>query len=165
MMHPAVESVVFMKPGQIMVSSEPSLVTTLLGSCVAVTMFNARLRLGGICHAQLPTCGDPPAEEGQKRPGKFVDSAINTMLERLLVKGALRAELEVKVFGGSDMFDACGRLRSVGRQNSEMALRILEREGFQLSSQDLGGDRGRKIIFHTHTGAVFLKRLQKTGVL
>jgi chemotaxis protein CheD len=163
-MPPAGEDVAFLKPGQIVVSSEPLLVTTLLGSCVAITMFSNRLRLGGICHAQLPTCGDPHGVEGQKRPGKFVDCAIGEMMERLLVKGALRGELEVKLFGGSDMFDARGRMRSVGRQNSGMALRILEREGIKVSNQDLGGDRGRKIIFHTHTGAVYLKRLQKSGV-
>lgn len=164
MMPSAGEDVLFLKPGQIMVSSEPLLVTTLLGSCVAVTMFSQRLQLGGICHAQLPTGGDPPGAEGQRHPGKFVDCAIREMLVRLSAKGALRDELEVKLFGGSDMFDARRRLHSVGRQNTEMALGILEREGVRVSKQDLGGGRGRKIIFHTHTGAVFLKRLKESGV-
>ena len=164
MMPSAGEEALFLKPGQIMVSSEPLLVTTLLGSCVSVTMFSQRLQLGGICHAQLPGGGDPPGAERQKHPGKFVDCAIREMLGRLLAQGALRGELEVKLFGGSDMFDSRGRLRSVGRQNTEMALRILEREGVRVSNQDLGGERGRKIIFHTHTGAVFLKRLKKSGV-
>lgn len=164
MMPPSGEDVLFLKPGQIMVSSEPLLVTTLLGSCVAVTMFSPGRRLGGICHAQLPSDGHPPRTEGRKDPGKFVDSAIVEMLARFAAKGALRGELEVKIFGGSDMFDAHGRLRSVGRQNTEMALRVLEREGVKVANQDLGGERGRKIIFHTHTGAVFLKRLKKSGV-
>ncbi|MBJ6801922.1 chemotaxis protein CheD [Geomonas sp. Red259] len=146
-----------------MVSSEPVLVTTLLGSCVAVTIFNYRLRLGAICHAQLPGNGDrfDGTQDGHR--GKYVDTAIREMLERLLHRGALRGELEAKVFGGADMFDARGRLRTVGRQNSEMALRVLEHEAVRVAKQDLGGECGRKIIFHSHTGEVLLKRMRKSG--
>ncbi|WP_224981770.1 chemotaxis protein CheD [Geomonas agri] len=162
MMPPTQGKVVFLKPGQIMVSSEPVLVTTLLGSCVAVTIFNYRLRLGAICHAQLPGTGDLfDAQDGHH--GKYVDTAIRAMLERMLHRGALRGELEAKVFGGADMFDALGRLRSVGRQNAEMALKILANESVRVAKQDLGGERGRKIIFHSHTGEVLLKRMRKSG--
>ncbi|UPU37609.1 chemotaxis protein CheD [Geomonas paludis] len=143
-----------------MVSSEPVLVTTLLGSCVAVTIFNFRLRLGAICHAQLPG-GDLFDEVGPQ--GKYVDTAIRVMLERLLHRGALRGELEAKVFGGADMFDARGKLRTVGRQNSEMALKVLAHESVRVAKHDLGGERGRKIIFHSHTGEVLLKRMRKSG--
>ncbi|WP_136514283.1 chemotaxis protein CheD [Geomonas edaphica] len=153
----------FLKPGQIVVSSQPLLVTTLLGSCVAVTMFCARLKTGGICHAQLPTYRERE-EEGQTHPGRFMDSALTEMLARLLERGALAGELEVKIFGGSDMFQGRGRGRAVGRQNAEMALTMLARESIKVVNQDLFGERGRKIIFHTHTGAVFLKRLNRSGV-
>ncbi|MBU5636098.1 chemotaxis protein CheD [Geomonas sp. Red69] len=155
--------VVFLKPGQIMVSSEPVLVTTLLGSCVAVTIFSCRLRLGAICHAQLPSSDNPSGGEHDGYRGKYVDSAIRAMLERLMQRGALRGELEAKVFGGADMFDARGRMRSVGRQNSEMALRVLAHETVRVAKQDLGGERGRKIIFHSNTGEVLLKRMRKSG--
>lgn len=158
------ERLVFLKPGQIVVSSEPVLVTTLLGSCVAVTMFSLRLRLGAICHAQLPGAEQDPDDAKRRQTGKYVESAIGAMLERLGRRGVLRGELEVKVFGGSDMFDAHGKLRSIGRQNSETALKVLARESLRVAKQDLGGERGRKIIFHTHTGSVYLKRLKKTGV-
>ncbi|QWV91980.1 chemotaxis protein CheD [Geomonas oryzisoli] len=163
MIPPAQGKVVFLKPGQIMVSSEPVLVTTLLGSCVAVTIFSYRLRLGAICHAQLPGTGDLFDGIQDEHHGKYVDTAIRAMLERLLKRGALRGELEAKVFGGADMFDAQGRLRSVGRQNSEMALKVLAHESVRVAKQDLGGERGRKIIFHSHTGEVLLKRMRKSG--
>ncbi|WP_239028049.1 chemotaxis protein CheD [Geomonas subterranea] len=147
-----------------MVSSDPVLVATLLGSCVAVTIFNYRLRLGAICHAQLPGDGRFTGGEVHEGAGKYVDTAIREMLEWLLSRGALRGELEAKVFGGSDMFDVRGRGRSVGRENAEMALKILARESVRVAKQDLGGERGRKIIFHPHTGEVYLKRLRKSGV-
>jgi len=154
---------VFLKPGQMMVSSVPSLVTTLLGSCVAVTLFCPRLRLGAICHAQLPSCRKKSCNHEHSDAGKYVDCAVMSMLERLQAGGAERREIEAKLFGGSDMFDAYGRGRSVGRQNIEMAVRTLERESVRVVREDLGGGRGRKIIFHTHTGEVFLKRLRKSG--
>lgn len=86
--------------------------------------------------------------------GKYVQCAILQMLERLSGQGAARGALQAKLFGGSDMFDPQGSLRSVGKQNMEMALRILERESVSVVRQDLGGGRGRKIIFHTHRGSL-----------
>ena len=157
-------SAVFLKPGEIVVSLDPVLVTTLLGSCVAVTMFNPRLRLGAICHALLPRC---PRERPccNQEAGRFVECAIALMLEELTLRGVLHGEIETKLFGGSDMFDTVeGRNPSVGRQNSEMALRTLEAASLTVLTRDLGGARGRKIIFHTCTGEVFLKRLRKTEI-
>jgi len=156
----------FLKPGEMVLSEEPLIVTTLLGSCVAVTMFSPRHRMGAICHALLPSCRkDLPCSHGQSDSGKYVECAIQLMLERFAVHGVAKSEIEAKLFGGSDMFDTSeGRTASVGRQNLEMALRLLEDQPVRLVTQDLGGKRGRKIIFHTHTGEVFLKRLRKAEI-
>ena len=78
---------------------------------------------------------------------------------------APRRDIEAKLFGGSDMFEtAVGRGLSVGGQNMKMALGMLELESVRLVTQDLGGPRGRKIVFHTHTGEVFSKRLRKSEI-
>jgi len=157
-------SLLFLKPGEMVVSSEPMVITTLLGSCVAVTMFNPRLRLGAICHALLPSCRREQSCRHHDS-GKYVECAVALMLEELQLRGVLESEIEAKLFGGSDMFDPVdgGRL-SVGRQNIEMALKVLEASSLRILTRDLGGPRGRKIIFHTHTGEVFLKRLRKTEI-
>ena len=154
----------FLKPGEMVVSCEPMLITTLLGSCVAVTMYHPRLRLGAICHALLPSCR---REEHCNRQdaGKYVQCAIALMLEQFNARGVLNGEIEAKLFGGSDMFDAAeGSHLSVGRQNLEMALSVLDQAAIRVLTRDLGGPRGRKIIFHTDTGEVFLKRLRKTEI-
>ena len=159
------QKLVFLKPGETMVTSAPVLVTTLLGSCVAVIMYSARHRTGAICHAQLPTCGkNSSSDHGHVDAGKYVDRAIGLMLERLAAKGVVRQEIQAKLFGGSDMFDPRGSGRSIGKQNMEAALRILESESIRVVGQDLGGGRGRKIIFHTDTGEVFVKRLGTSGI-
>ena len=143
-------------------SPEPMLITTLLGSCVAVTMFNPRLRLGAICHALLPSCRRDQSCS-HLETGKYVECAVAFMLGQLNARGVLNGEVEAKLFGGSDMFDTVeGGRFSVGRQNMEMALRTLEEASVRVVTRDLGGARGRKIIFHTHTGEVFLKRMRKT---
>jgi chemotaxis protein CheD len=152
----------FLKPGEMVLSAQPMLITTLLGSCVAVTMFSPRLKLGAICHALLPRCN---REESccNHESGKYVECAIERMLEELHARGVPNSEIDAKLFGGSDMFDTVeGRRLSVGRQNLEMAQATLEHAGIRVLTQDLGGPRGRKIIFHTHTGEVLLKRMRKT---
>jgi len=154
----------FLKPGEMVLSADPLVITTLLGSCVAVTMFSPRLRLGAICHALLPSCRREQPCDNQEA-GKYVQCAIALMLKELNARGVLNSEVEVKLFGGSDMFDTVeGSRLSVGRQNLEMALSVLEEASVRILTRDLGGPRGRKIIFHTQTGEVFLKRLRKTEI-
>jgi chemotaxis protein CheD len=163
--HGKMHAVLFLKPGEMVISEEPLVVTTLLGSCVAVTLFNPRLRLGAICHALLPTCRKDVHCNHNADSGKYVECAIRLMLERFKARGIAKNEIEAKLFGGSDMFDTQGgRNPGVGKQNSEMALAMLEQESVRLVTQDLGGKRGRKIIFHSDTGDVFLKRLRKTEI-
>ena len=154
--------VLFLKPGEMALSDRPLIVSTLLGSCVAVTLFSRKLGLGAICHALLPSCRcRPPCSHRSGEAGKYVQCAILHMLEWLYEHGVEKREIQAKVFGGADMFEPGGNL-SVGSQNIEMALRTLEGESVRLVTRDLGGRRGRKIVFHAHTGDVFLKRLRKT---
>lgn len=163
----AVPIQIYLKPGDIYVSEEPALIATLLGSCVSVTMFSPRLRAGAICHGQLPSCKEiKPCECEQfcDEGIRFVDCSILRMLEWFMQKGVDREDIDVKVFGGSDMFGAkeSSSKATVGQQNINMAIHVLEKEMLRISASDVGGIRGRKIIFATNTGEVLLKRLRKS---
>lgn len=153
----------FLKPGEMRICEKPTIVTTLLGSCVAVAMYNERLRVGAICHGLLPSCKNAQPCDGQcPEKFKYVDCSIRRMLEVFHKRGIVQSEIDVKVFGGSDMFkvnDRASKSSSVGRQNVEKALQIVDNEGLRIIATDLGGLRGRKIYFYTHTGEVLLKRL------
>jgi len=161
--------VIYLKAGEIHFSAQPASVFTVLGSCLAVTLFNRRLGLGAICHGFLPECqkkkqcgGDCP------EPGKYVDCAIQLMTKRFKQQGVAVHEIEAKVFGGADTLGAGpgGRGGSfIGKRNTEMALQTLEKEGLGILSLDVGGATGRKIFFNTHTGKVLLKRLQPRVIL
>jgi chemotaxis protein CheD len=144
----------YLKPGELAVAERPALVSTVLGSCVAVTLFSPRLGVGAICHAMLPMAAG--------RPGfKFVDSSLQHMLQRFVALGVAKAELVAKLFGGADMFQPTqpSATQSVGRQNIQAATTLLQQQGVRLAAADTGGRQGRKLLFYSHTGEVLLKRL------
>lgn len=149
---------VYLKPGEILTSEKPTIVTTVLGSCVAVTMFGERLGVGAICHAMLPM---NPTSSGENA-FRYVDSAILYMIGELGAAGVEKDEIEVKLMGGADVLERAGNTSaSVGQQNVRVAIDIIRKEGLRLAACDVGGDVGRKIIFSTHTGGVLLKRISK----
>ncbi len=139
-------------------SCDPARVITVLGSCVSVTMFNERLGIGAICHALLPR------NNGNGDDFKYVDSSIRQMIRAFEKLKVDRHEIEVKLFGGGDMFRmqiARPFFISVGEQNVKMALKTIEKEKLKLMASDVGGHLGRKLYYYTHTNAVFIKRLKK----
>jgi len=155
---------VYLKPGEMHFAENPTSVATVLGSCLSVVMFNRRLAIGAICHGLLPSCRrkvkcDKSCAEGLR----FVDCSINRMLERFNKKGVSINEIDVKIFGGADMFGESdsNRGNGVGSQNIEIALKMIKELSLKLISSDTGGVRGRKLYFYTHTGDVYLKRLRK----
>jgi chemotaxis protein CheD len=156
---------IYLKPGDFHISAKPALISTLLGSCVSVTMFSPRLRAGAICHGLLPSCKEKKPCECEEFCGdgtRFVDCSILRMLEWFMQMGVEREEIDVKVFGGSDMFSVkeSRSKATVGQQNIAMAIHVLEKQMLRISASDVGGIRGRKIIFSTNTGEVLLKHLR-----
>ncbi len=148
----------YLRPGELHVATRPTVVTTVLGSCVSVTMFAHRLGVGAISHTLLPE-GEMAAEQ----PGAFryPGTSVQAMLRRLDALGVDRDELEVKAFGGADVLAAraASARASIGRQNLDATLAVVAAAGLRLAAQDLGGARGRKLVFYTDTGEVFVRRL------
>jgi chemotaxis protein CheD len=146
---------VFLKPGELYVADCPTIVTTLLGSCLSVTMFSPQHRIGAICHAVLP------CEQGVCWDTRYVDSSIILMLRHFTHLSIKRSHLQVKLFGGADIGSRGkgGSLLSVGSQNVTAALRVIKEQNLILAASDLGGARGRKIVFYAHTGEVYLQRV------
>jgi chemotaxis protein CheD len=156
-------SEIYLWPGTLLIVNEPALITTVLGSCVSVTMFNSRLRIGGICHGLLPQCKDDGfCEQDRDICSKYVDCSIRLMIREFGILGIRKNEIEVKLFGGADMYPLTtdrSYNKTVGRQNIESSFRLLREEGLPVLNSDTGGSVSRKIIFHSHTGEVFLKKV------
>ncbi len=148
---------VFLKPGEVYVGEKPAEVSTILGSCISVTMFSGRVRVGAICHAILPCGGAPDAPDGFR----YVDISILYMLRMFERMGVRNSELEIRLLGGSDMLECTrGNIDTVGRKNIETAVRILKDKNLELSGSDVGGTMGRKIHFSPGTGKVLLRRVK-----
>lgn len=155
---------VYLKAGEMHLTTTPTLVTTVLGSCVSVTMFAPRARAGAICHGLLPSCSEKKScRSSCAEEFKYVDCSIRRMIEAFRALKVKPEEIQTKLFGGADMITAARRGRrcilNVGRQNIDVALTGIERAGLTLATYDVGGSGGRKLVFFTHTGEVLLKRL------
>ena len=137
---------------------------TVLGSCVSVTLFSRRLRIGAICHGALPHCRKVnKCPELCEDAFKYVDCSVRYMIERMRGFGCADKEIEVKLFGGADTLSS-KKENTIGSMNVKMALEIISHEHLRVTAADVGDSFGRKIIFLTHTGDVYLKRLKDANV-
>ncbi|MBI4642443.1 MAG: chemotaxis protein CheD [Deltaproteobacteria bacterium] len=150
--------VIHLKPGELYLGEQPTMVTTTLGSCVSLIFFNQPQRLGAICHALLPS------DDHQENSFRFVDRAFFWMLEQFQSRNSASKQIQVKLFGGADVlecFQGNCRTVTVGQQNIHQALELFKAHGLQVQASNVGGALGRKVFFFTHTGEVLLKRVKK----
>lgn len=146
---------VYLHPGQLFVATERVTVTTILGSCVAVCLWDAELEIGGINHYLLPT-GLRTAATGLR----YGNVAIALLLEKLARAGTSPASLRAKLFGGACVLDAMrGKENHLGDKNVEIARKALTEAGVPVVASDVGGGRGRKLIFYPHDGSALVKLL------
>jgi chemotaxis protein CheD len=143
---------VFLHPGRIFVSPEPSTVRMVLGSCVAVCLWDPSRRTGGANHFLLPYQGSDSAE--------FGDVAIQQLIEKLLGMGCTTAGLMAKLFGGSCVLEGLqSKETHVGARNISLARKLLASQGIPIVAEDVGGQRGRRVIFQTDDGSAWVRRL------
>jgi|WetSurMetagenome_2_1015567.scaffolds.fasta_scaffold581367_1 chemotaxis protein CheD len=152
---------VFVQPGESKLVREPTILRTLLGSCVGIAFRVPRLNIGALCHPMLPRVAAKAGAALSRSAGRrYVDYTIRDVAAQLDALGARRSEVEVKLFGGGDVLAIVVRAShpTVGRQNSEIAIKVLAEEGFQIAASSLGGVHGVNIHFNTMTGEVLLQR-------
>lgn len=161
--------VITLKPAELYISDHPAIVRTVLGSCVAVTMFDKRLGVAAMCHALLPQGNealDQHAATTENLSYKYVQTVIPLMLQRLKTYGSEPKDLEVKLFGGADMLTVRTgnpNMQPVGKSNIDAVLQAIKAHNLELIVSDVGGHLGRKILFYTQTGEVLLKRINSAS--
>lgn len=151
----------FLYPSSFFASREPYVVKTVLGSCVAVCLWDPTLRFGGINHYMLPYwTGTDLASP------KYGNIAIDKLVEKMKFMGCRVEDLQAKVFGGGELIESVdGRSATqIGLRNIEVAKSMLADYGIPIVSSCLGGKRGRKILFFTDTGEVRHKYLEKRSL-
>ena len=142
--------------GGLYASRMPTIVSTLLGSCVAACLYDPVARIGGMNHILLPGKADLRSFDSVARYGI---NAMELLINRIMRLGGNRRHMVAKVFGGANVLPTISEETSAGWRNAEFALEFLEMEEIEVINRDLGGHQARRVLFHTDTGDVYLKRL------
>lgn len=142
---------VYLYPGQVFASATPTRITTILGSCIAVCLFDAGRRIGGMNHFMLPHFAGTGASNA-----RFGNIAMAELFAKLTAAGARKALLQARVYGGSCMFGPATASGHLGSKNEQFAREILAAHGIPILDIEAGGGRGRKLVFHTDEGKAWL---------
>lgn len=145
----------FLYPSTLYASSQPSEVTTILGSCVAVCLWDKSLGIGGINHYMLPTWNGM-----ELASPKYGNIAIERLVEKMLSLGCQKQNLIAKVFGGGEVISVGSSVMNIGLRNIMVAEEMLQSLQIPIFSRSTGGKNGRKIIFNTSTGEVLHTLIQ-----
>ncbi|MBN2007757.1 chemotaxis protein CheD [candidate division KSB1 bacterium] len=147
----------YLYPGTLFVHKSPHVVTTVLGSCVSVCLWDVKNKFGGINHFNLPLWNG----DGLATP-KFGNIAIQRLIEKMIMYGSDQKNLVSKIFGGGAVINSISDKNNIGEKNIIVTLDLLEQARIPIISSSVGGKKGRKIIFHTENGDVFVKMIKGT---
>jgi chemotaxis protein CheD len=139
--------------GDVHAAYEPTLIKTLLGSCVSVCLYDPLRQVGGMNHFMLP---QSPGEDGAS--SRFGIPAMENLIAALIDLGGSPRRFVAKVFGGAHVLDIEEPLVAVPQQNIEFARSCLAAGGIPVIAEDVGGTIARHVHFHSDTGRVFIKR-------
>ncbi len=148
----------FLMPGQLHFGSAVASLKTLLGSCVALTLWHPQRRIGGMCHYLLPSRTRSAAD---RLDGRYGDEAMEVLLEHIRRSGTDPADYQAHLYGGADTLPEGTTLRfNVGERNIEAGWNFVDRWGFQLQGVDVGEDVPRSVKLVLATGEVDMRRGQ-----
>jgi len=139
----------FLYPAALYADSEPTQVVTILGSCVAVCLWDPELQIGGINHFMLPLWNG----QGLASP-RYGNIAIEKLLQQMEFLGSKKHNLKAKIFGGGEVIETSINQFRIGKRNIDLAKEALLDLGIPIISSSVGGKLGRKILFYTQTGEV-----------
>ena len=145
----------YLPPGQVFASKMPTRVTTIVGSSVAVCLWDGDLHVGGINHYLLPHL-----PSGAAPSGRFGDSAFAILLDALIELGCKPQLLKARVIGGACTIQAfLGRRDHLGRQNTEVAIKQLRDNSIPSVEWVTSGESGRKLVFCTSDGSAVIESI------
>ncbi|MDX9962550.1 MAG: chemotaxis protein CheD [Desulfobacter postgatei] len=142
--------------GEYFVTSQDVVIHTVLGSCVAVCMYDPEKKIGGMNHILMPSNPDINKYDASARYGI---NAMELLINAIMRLGGNRKKIVAKTFGGANLLMGVSQETAVGTRNVEFVVNFLRAEKIKILSRDFGGHDSRKIFFHIGTGEVFLKRV------
>jgi len=154
---------IILDPGDYYVTGEASVITTLLGSCVAACLFDSKNRIIGMNHFLLSNprySRDLPIFISEA--GRYGIHAMEILINEMMHKGAKRENLRAKVFGGASILlnrERVGNFVCVGEVNCRFIREFLENENIPIVAEKLGGETGMVIHFSNGDFSVYMRRI------
>jgi chemotaxis protein CheD len=144
----------FLKPGFIYVAAEPAVISTVLGSSVAVSLYDRKRRTGGMNHFRYPM-----ATERGAATALYGNAAVLALLDMMISNGSKLKHLEAQIIGGA--YNPELSSEDVGRHSIRVARRILGKRGVRVVSEDAGGSKGRKVVMNTSNGELVVVKVDR----
>lgn len=146
---------IFLQPGDYWFGGADTRIRTLLGSCVAITLWNAKRKLGAMCHIMLPDRGSE--KNAEPLNGRYAAEAVALMLKDIKHAGCRPADFEAKLFGGGSMLPSKTIGMLLPERNIEAARQLIRQTGWNLIAEHIGGQGHRQLRFDIATGDVWMR--------
>jgi chemotaxis protein CheD len=144
----------FLEPGYIFVATRPTVISSVLGSAVSVCIYDRKRKLGGMNQFQLPE-----VREREKATARYGNAATLALVRMMEENGCTIKSMEAQIIGGA--FNREVSEEDIGRTNVGVARRVLGRKGIRIVSEDVGGVKGRKVIFNTGANEVAVMKVDR----
>ncbi len=141
---------------EIKVVKPPQQLKTVLGSCVAICLYDTKKHIAGLAHVMLPE-----KKSDDANPVKYADSALPLLIEELENSGAIKENLSAKIVGGAEVlkFSRLAKFSKIGTSNTEKIREVLASFSIPLEGEDTGGESGRSVTFDSATGELLVSLL------
>ena len=157
--------IVVLSPGDFYFGGGRTRISTLLGSCVSITLWHPRKRIGGMCHYMMTERQRPPASATSfTLDGRYASEAYELFLQHVKAAGTRPGEYQAKLFGGANMFagsPAAGM--EIGARNIDHGRQLLAADHIALLAEHVAGNGRRKLHFDLWSGDVWLAFPQGAG--
>jgi len=156
---------IFLQPGEFYFGEERTRIRTLLGSCVAITLWHPKLHIGGMSHYMLSSRPRPKKDEALN--GRYAVEVMEMFMRELKRSHTKPREYQVKIFGGGCMFEHRGKegktrnTIGISERNVRAGRELVTRYGFTFAAEDLGGNGHRNVVLDLWSGDVWVKRTTK----
>lgn len=158
---------IFLQPGELYFGDRNTRIRTLLGSCIAITLWHPKHLIGGMCHFMLPTRGK---SNSKVLDGRYADEAMLLFRREIKAAGSNPKEFKAKIFGGGNMFQTPSRClknancHNVACRNVMTAKELLKLHGIAVAAEHVGDNGHRNVVFDVWSGDVWLRHVKNSDL-
>ena len=140
------------------VSSPDRLITMGLGSCIGIAIYDRVKKIAGLVHIMLP---DSKQFKNIVNPLKYADLGIESLVNQMIDNGCRKENMTAKIAGGASMFNFPDKkiISDIGKRNSLAVVEIINKLSIPIIGQEVGGNKGRTMIFESEDGSVLIKSI------